>query len=138
MKELIAGLAILLILIIFPLQAQVDTINAFKINHLNRIVYNSAEQARFDGYFTDENINETKQKLAKVFGVSEDDITFEGTRTIKYRSTEYNASRDRIEYKITVPFRNIVAAADFLGISQDENTKSLIKQGFVLSEVLKP
>lgn len=137
MKEFIAGTAMLLILLIFPLQAQVDTINAFKINNMNAVVYNSAEQARFDGYFTPDNIDKLKTELAAVFSVDPSEVVFEGTTTVKYRSTIYD-EREKIEYKITVPFGTLIASADLLDIEQDVNEKTMTKSGFVFSEVLRP
>lgn len=127
----------LLILLIFPLQAQVDTINAFKINNMNSVVYNAAEQARFDGYFTTENIDNIKAELAAVFKVDPSEVVFEGTTTIKYRSTIYD-EREKIEYKITVPFGTLIASADLLDIEQNVNEKTMTKSGFVFSEVLQP
>lgn len=137
MKEFISGIAILLLLLIFPIQAQTDTINAFKINNLNEIVYNSIEQARFDGYFTPDNVMQLKDKLAVVFDVDPDQVVFEGTTTIKYRTSNYD-EREKIEYKISVPFGTLISSAKFLDIDEDVNNKTIVKSGFVFSEVLKP
>lgn len=137
MKEFLSGVAILLLLLIFPLQSQLDTINAYKINKFNEILFNSAEQARFDGRFTNENITETKNKLADVFKVEPSEIVFNATTSIKYRSDEYD-EREKIEYHVSVPLKSIFASANFLGLSDDVNRKVVEKSNYVFSEVLKP
>lgn len=137
MKEFISGVAILLILLIFPLQSVRDTTNAHKISSLNEIVFNSIEQARFDGYFTEENIDETKEKIAGVFKVEKSEIEFNGTTSIKYRTSEFD-EREKIEYKFIIPFKNIFGGASFLGLSDEVNNKNIVKEGHVFSEVLAP
>lgn len=137
MKEFISGLAILLILLIFPLQSQVDTLNAFKINNLNDIVYNAAERARFDGYFTPQNIEEIKTKTAAVFNVDPSEVQFTGTESIRYRQETYDLNRQKIEFEVTVPFGTILPSAAFLGVDTTINDQNIVKKGYVFSEVLE-
>lgn len=135
MKEFISGTAMLLLLLIFPLQAQTDTLSAYKINNLNEIVFNAAEQARFDGYFTNDNITDTKNKIAQVFNIEPSEVIINATTTPKFRSNEYD-ERERIEYEIIVPFKGIFASSQFLGLSDEINNKNIVKKGYIFSEVL--
>ena len=136
MKEFISGVAILILLLIFPLQAQYDTVNAYKINRMNDVVYMTAERARFEGRFTTEMIETAKTEIAKAFNVGVNEVTFEGTTTKTVRSDKYSEA-GKIHYKYTVPFKNILASAKFLGISDAKNRQLAVKEGFVYSEVLR-
>lgn len=134
MKEMISGVAILLVLLIFPLQSMTDTATAYKLDRINEIMFNAAEEARYDGYFSDP--DKVKQDILSVLGdkAKDGDVVFEAEEDIKYRNTEDYASRERIEYKLTVTLRGVLG---FLSYDSPRNTFVYVKEGFVYSEVLR-
>lgn len=138
MKNFISGVAILILLLVFPLQNVLEIVNDHKINKFDEIVYRATQTARTDGYFTDANINELKYNITTSFSdVTEDEILINVTTTPKYRLNEFDA-RENIEYEIGIPVKKIVVAGSLFGIDDADNRYMYIKKGYVLSEVLMP
>jgi hypothetical protein len=136
MKNFLAGLAIVVLLIVFPLQAVLEISNERRIQRFSDIIYVSAQTARLDGYFKQENIDKLKHDLITEFpDLTDNDIYIDVTQTKKYRTLEFD-EREAIFYDIRIPIRKIVAVPAYWGISDFENQVTAKRAGFVLSEVL--
>jgi hypothetical protein len=138
MKNFITGVVFMILLLIFPLQNTLEISNDNRMRKFDDIVYNAAQKARQDGYFTQENINSIKSSLIDNFDdLSDGDIFINVTTTPKYRVNEYD-EREAISYEISIPIRKIVVAGSILGISDTDNQFRYGKKDFVWSEVLMP
>lgn len=138
MKNFIAGLAVLLLLLIFPLQSALELINDQRENRFDEIVYSSVQTARTDGYFKQSNIDKLRADLKAAFrDLTDGDITINVTTTPKYRLNVYD-ERELINYDISIPVRKAFVAPALLGISDADNQYICEKKGFVTSEVLMP
>lgn len=138
MKNFLAGLAIILLLIVFPLQSVLEISNERRLQKFSDAVYEAAQTARLDGYFKQETIDGLRQELLNEFpDLSESDIYVNVTTTRKYRTYTFD-DRETINYDIRIPIRKIVAVPALWGISENENKTTAVRSGFVLSEVLPP
>lgn len=138
MKNFITGAAILILLLIFPVQNAQDLINQNRINKFSSIVYLATQTARTDGYFKQDNIDKLKADLITAFpDLSEADIYVDVTTTPKYRTNVFD-NREAIYYDIRIPVRRVLASPGFFGLSDNENQYVSRRSGFVLSEVPMP
>lgn len=138
MKNFIAGIAILILLVVFPLQNVLEVVNDHKISKFDEIVYRATQTARTDGYFTAANIAELKDNIIDSFSdVSDSDIYINVTTTPKYRLNAFD-EREVISYEISIPVKKIVIAGSLFGINDADNQYRYSKKGYVLSEVLMP
>jgi hypothetical protein len=138
MKNFIAGAAMLILLIVFPVQTSLEIINEARISKFSNIVYVATQTARTDGYFKQSNIDKMKSELLSAFpDLSPEEIYMVVTTTPKYRTDIYD-NRETINYDIRIPIRRIIAAPGLFGISEADNQYMTKKTGFVLSEVLRP
>jgi len=136
MKNFLAGIAIVVLLIVFPLQTVLEITNERRIQRFTDIVYVAAQTARFDGYFKMETIDKLKNDLKTEFpDLSSSDIYINVTTTMKYRTNVYD-DREAINYDIRIPVRKVVAVPAYFGITDSENKVTVKRAGFVLSEVL--
>jgi len=136
MKEFLAGLAIVVLLIVFPLQSVLEIYNERRVQRFSDIVYTACQTARLDGYFKQATIDKLKADLTTEFSdLSAGDIYVNVTTTKKYRTTVFD-EREEINYDIRIPIRKIVAVPAYWGISDGENKATAKRAGFVLSEVL--
>ncbi len=135
MNNFIVNIAMTFITIFFILQFVVDQTNHKHRADFNNVVEASVQDARKEGYFTPEIIDELKTDISKKLYVSENEIDVQVTTTPKYRTNVYNPS-ELIEYKISVPTKKIVAMAGFFGIDESQNTKPYSISGKVSSERL--
>ena len=110
MKNFIAGTAMLILLIVFPVQTSLEIINEARISKFSNIVYIAVQTARTDGRFKQSNIDKMKNDLLAAFpDLTESDIYIDVTTTPKYRTDVYD-SREAIYYDIRIPVRKIIAA----------------------------
>lgn len=136
MKNFLAGLAIVVLLIVFPLQAVLEITNERRIQRFSDIVYIATQTARTDGYFKQATIDKLKQNLmSDMPDLTAGDIYVNVTTTKKYRTSVFD-EREAINYDIRIPIRKIVAVPAYWGISENENQVTAKRAGFVLSEVL--
>ena len=137
MKNFLAGLAIVVLLIVFPLQAVLEISNERRIQRFSDIVYVAAQTARLDGYFKQENIDKLKHDLIKEFpDLSNSDIYINVTQTKKYRTLEFD-EREAIYYDIRIPIRKTAAVPAYWGISDFENQVTVKRAGFVLTGLMQ-
>ena len=136
MKNFLAGLAIVVLLIVFPLQAVLEITNERQIQRFSDIVYVATQTSRIDGYFKQATIDKLKQDLMSDFpDLTAGDIFVNVTTTKKYRTSVFD-EREAINYDIRIPIRKIVAVPAYWGISESDNQVTAKRAGFVLSEVL--
>jgi len=136
MKNFLAGLAIVVLLIVFPLQSVLEISNERRMQRFSDVVYIATQTARLDGYFKQATIDKLKQDLASDFpDLADGDIYVNVTTTMKYRTSEFD-EREAINYDIRIPIRKIVAVPAYWGISDSENQVTAKRAGFILSEVL--
>ena len=138
MKQLIIMSAVMILLMLFPLQYALEQKNYYEISQFQKIVYNAKEQAISAGYFTDAIINDLKANIVAEFkDVEEGELIIEVTKTPKYRTDIFD-QREMIYYKIGVPIHKLIAGNRFLGISDEENASYYIIESYAASELVRP
>lgn len=138
MKNLIVGMAVLLLLIIFPLQSVLDIVNYRRVTRFNECVYTACQKARTSGYFTSDIISELLNEIKDTFpNISDADIDYDLTTTRKYRLDAFD-DREVIEYDVAVPIDKIIYANALLGIQDEDNRYTHRVAGYVLSELPMP
>jgi len=120
MNNFIVNIAMTFITLFFVLQFVVDQTNHKHRVDFNNIVEASVQDARKEGYFTPEIIDDLKHDISQKLYISEDEIVIQVTTTPKYRTNAYNPS-ELIQYKISVPTKKIIAMASFFGIDESKN-----------------
>jgi len=119
----------------FPFQGLVDNLNAKRERAFDNIVQQHVQQARIQGYFTQDNTDDMKQQLAKVFYIDSNEITVNCTTTPKYRSKIFEPN-ELIHFEVSVPLKKIFVMQLFWGYSDSENTRNIVYKGDVSSERL--
>ncbi len=119
MNKYIALAIVLPLMLFFVLQYTLNIKNTHIKDLSGDIVTAACEQAKQEGYFTEEIINNMKEDMERI-GVNPEQVIIEVTTTPKYRVDEFD-SREMIEYKIGVPIDKMFAAASFFGLSNDDN-----------------
>lgn len=138
MKQMIVMMAVLVLLLTFPLQYALEQRNHYKMGQFQKHVYNAKEQAKALGYFSDDIINEFKQNVLDEFkDLQETELIIEVTRTPKYRKNEFD-ERELIYYKIGMPIKRLVAANALWGISDSENSTYYYIENYTPSEQVMP
>lgn len=135
MKQFIVLLAVLPFLLIFMLQYSVEQVNHYHISLLQQMVTESAQVAKQDGYFTQENIDNLRSDISRVFNTPPDTIIINADTTPKYRVNEFD-ERELIHYTVQVPISMLVAGAAFFGISEEENHGMYTISSYTASELL--
>lgn len=134
MKELIVLMAVLLILMVFPLQYATEQKNHHNLSVLYSLVNASKEEARQDGYFTTTNITNLKTQISSKFkDVTEAEITITAT-TLADRKVR----GELIYYRVEVPIKKILAAATFWGIDPADNQMNFVIEAYAASEWVSP
>lgn len=138
MKQIIVLCACLPLALILILQIGVTTTNNSNAIFVQTVVEEAAEEARYDGCFTNENIDSLKTTISEKLDIPKEEIIVNATgeSDVKYKSSHYNSGNSEIEYSITVPIKKIIAAPKFFGISTASNSGIMIKEGSILSERL--
>ena len=139
MKQLIVLCAVFLLLAAIILQIPLEMINYEKKHAIMFYVNNAKEMAKQEGYYTDEILNDLTNNIAKkmnINNINEIIIDKETTKTPKYRPDKFD-SRETIYIKVSVPFKKIIAAPGFYGISDSENKGYYIIEEVTTSEKLR-
>ncbi len=138
MKQLIVMSAVIVLLLLFPLQYALEQRNYYDIGQFQKYVYNAKEAARVKGYFTDQIIDELKAHLLTEFEeIQESEIVIEVTRAPKFRTNTFD-EREMIYYKIGIPLKKLIAANALLGISDEENRTYYFIESYAPSELVLP
>lgn len=135
MKSFIVGTAVFLIMIFFVLQWSIEQQGHYKRTALINIVTQHAQQARMEGYFTEDIKTSMREKISDKLHIQQDEIVMEVTDTPKYRTEVFNEN-EMISYKVSVPMGQIVAMAGLWGLDEDSNSYWYPIEGKVSSERL--
>lgn len=136
MKNIITLSAVIIVLMIFPLQYAMEQHNNHNLSMLQVYVNNAKEKAKIAGYFTPEIIDELKTNLLNVFdNLNEADIIINVTTTPKYRKNVYD-ERELIHYRIEVPIKKVLATPTFWGLSEADNQYKYVIENYTTSELL--
>lgn len=130
MKEFISGLATLILLSVFLVQFTANQITHNKLLFVQEDITASMQEVKQEGCLT----TEIKDRLTDNL---KDDLRQDDASgiVIEASHTDINNRAYRgtlIEYTVKVPVKNIVGAATFLGITNNETTKTY--SGYVSSE----
>lgn len=138
MKDFLVLLACLPIAIALTLQISLNSVNQHDAVRVSKIVNAYAEEARFNGYFKDADIDEMKEEIAQALECETDDVLVSCTEKgdAKYKATTYS-NNAKIEYRVEAPIKTVIAAGSLYGITDSENKGKIIKEGYVMSEKLK-
>lgn len=138
MKQLIVMSAVLILLLLFPLQYALEQKNYYYMGQFQKYVYNAKEEARAEGYFSNAIIDELKTNILGEFdNIDESEIIIDVTQIPKYRTNEFD-EREMIHYKIGIPIKKLIAANSIMGISDDENKMYYYIENFASSELVRP
>jgi len=136
MKSLIVTIAILPILMFFPLQNTVQNINHYRTTSFNNIAYKHIQIARVEGHFSDENIEELLDTIEEVFFIDRDDMIVNVTTEVMYRGEEF-VETEVIEYEIGLPIDKFIAMHRFFNVEDEDNKGYYVLRGSVQSERLE-
>lgn len=137
MKDFIVLIAVLIILLPFPLQYALEEYNHHQKAEIQSYVYVAKEKAKQKGYFSDNIITELTENISKNFRIDEANIKITVTKTPKYRTNTFS-ERELIYYKVEVPINRIIAAPSIWGITEQENKTTYIIEGYTSSEAIMP
>lgn len=136
MKEIIAFIAIFLLLLWTAMQPVVNEINYTHMAVVQNIVYSAAQKARTDGYFTTTNIAGIKNDITTAFPqITAVEITVTATTTPKYRTDAFD-DREMIDFNVKIPIKKIIAMQPFFGLTDAQNKMDYAVDGHVPSEKL--
>lgn len=120
LKQFIVLVAVFLLFIPVFMQISAENVNFAKKSAVEYFVSNAKEEAKQEGFYTEEILKELKSNIAEKLNINANRIVIDPstTKTVKYRLNEYDI-RGRIFIRISVPFDNVIAAGDFLSIDKD-------------------
>ncbi len=130
MKNLIVLMAVMIILMVFPLQYATEQKNHHNISIFQGIVNNGKELAKQDGYFSTVNINEIKLKTSEAFKT----IGVDEVQVIATTITDRKVRGEIIYYRIGVPIKKLLAASTFWGIDPADNQMIYWIENYTSSE----
>ena len=130
MKQLIVLMATLPIMIIFIMQMGLDQKNAQTLTAIQSCTYAAKEQAKQAGCFTQEISEDLRHNISKLTDIKEDNIKIEADRDVKYRYSDDKL----IHYKVKVKIDNVMAANNFFGIGDKENSYEFKIESYTASE----
>ena len=139
MKDVIAFLAILILVLFFPAQFILNQVNYYRIVNAQNIVYSYAQKARYDGGFSESTKNSIRNDLLNRYpGLSGSDIIINADAPVKYNRGAPFDSSAMIYFSVKFPIKNILAMPFLFGLSESDNKKEYEIRGKVMSEVLQP
>lgn len=138
MKQFIVLTAILPLMLIFMAQFALEQKNSGAMNVLQQQVYTAKEQAKQEGCFTPEIIEQLKREINAKLGVPEEDILIVATESPQYRINYFDPEHKRglIHYSVSVPIEKIMAGGNLLGIPSERNRGVYTVEGTTASEKL--
>ncbi len=137
MKQIIVMCAVLPLLLLFVSQFALDQQHATTNNFIYETIDVAKEQAKRDGCFTVENMDNLQEAIADRLKVKKDEIIVIATNTPKYRTNDYQGA-EQIYYRVEIPVKKIMAGAGLLGIEDEDNQGKIIIENSVSSELLAP
>jgi len=142
MKQFLVLMAVLPLLLVFLVQFSLDQINNSRLGLLSDYVYTAKEEAKQEGYFSEEILNELRSNIAKAFDIMPSDIIIQATQSVRYRVmstdslSEDNFERGLIYYKVSVPIQEIMAGRRLFGIKEEDNSYYYTIESYAASERL--
>ena len=134
MDKYIAAVLCIPLLLIFIAQYAVQVTNNYVLGNSNVIIEEAKEEAKQEGAFTSEIIDDMIADFAEIgVTVERSDIVVSSDK--KYRTNRYD-ERELIEYEITVPIGKKIATGGWFGLSEDENLFRKTYHGQIASEAL--
>lgn len=134
MNNIIALFICLPLLASFIPMNTVQIVNNHNINRVEGIVNAAKEEARGEGYFTQDIKDEMKDQI-KELGFTDDEIIINVTDTTKYRTDTFDPSQ-LISYKVGIKLDRLIGGNSVLGVSDEDNTTIHYVSGNVTSERL--
>ena len=132
MEKFIALCICLPLLVVFIPQYGLQTKNNEMISRAEVIVDAAKEEAKQEGYFTTDIINQMESSFEDM-GVESGELVINVTTTPKYRVNSFD-DREMIEYEIGIPIEKKIAANDFFGITDADNKTVYYFEGSFASE----
>lgn len=134
MKQFIVLLAVLPVLMVFVLQLPMEQKHSQTVARIQDAVYTAKEEAKQEGYFSEEIKDRLRSRLSRVTGAKPSEILIRCDPGIK---TRYGKGTDRlICYRVEVPVRHVMAAPAFFGMSGKENSIRYVIDSYTASERL--
>lgn len=132
MKQLIALMGVLPIMMVFMLQLGLDQKNSQITSNIQSCVYAAKEQAKQEGLFTKEIEEKLKENISKTTGIGADEISIATDKVIKSRYSDFN---DRlIHYRVEVKIPKVMACNNIYGVSNRQNSYDFVVEGYTASE----
>ncbi len=132
MKQFIVLMAVLPIMLIFLLQFTADQVNGEKAAFIQSVVYAAKEDAKQEGYFTEEIKSRIVKEISEGISVPAEYIEVATGDEIKYRYAKGDGRL--IHYRVSVKLDGVMAGGRFLGISDNENTVTYVIDSYTASE----
>ncbi|MBR0139372.1 MAG: hypothetical protein IJM17_03690 [Firmicutes bacterium] len=127
MKNLITGIACMIILSVFLVQISSYQAAHSRILFAETAVNSAVETARQDGCFTASNIARLRARLSARLGCDPSEIVINASSVPVMRGS-------MIEYSVSYPLKGIVAASKALGIADEDNMTVNTISGSAASE----
>jgi len=137
MNNYLIGIAVVLLLITFPIQQAVEKYNNHKAIIVMKAVDYTIEVAVREGYFTDANQSDLVNRLTGAFAdLDTADVEFVSvTETPRYKTELYDEA-ELVEWTIRVRINNVFAVPALSGITAENNNYYLYFVGKMPSERL--
>lgn len=135
MKQFIVLMGVLPILLVFLMQYTLEQKNNQNISTLQDYVYAAKEEAKQEGYFTEEIKEKMVANIADEFNIPISEIQVQLEDVPKYRVSQFD-ERELIGYKVTVPIEKIMAGGNLFSISKEENRGQYTIESWTASEKL--
>ncbi|MBE6032280.1 MAG: hypothetical protein IJO79_03560 [Firmicutes bacterium] len=138
MKQLIVLAGVLPLLLVFMMQYTLDQRNNAQISWLQDQVYTVKEQAKQEGYFTPEMVDDLRMAISERLEIEPQEVQISATGTPQYRTNEFEETQRRgiIRYRIEVPMKQLMAGGSLFGISKEANQGTYVIEGITASERL--
>jgi len=130
-KNIITGVACLLLLSVFMVQFTSNQVTHSKMLYVETQVNTAVEEAKQEGCFTSSIVSSLKSKIAAKTGCSEAEVIITASNTPVVRGSE-------ISYSVSYPLKGVIGASTLLGINAAQNTVTHTLSGTVISEYVRP
>ena len=130
MKNLITGMACLIILCVFLVQITGYQAAHSKLLYAETVVNTAVESARQAGCFTEKIKDHVRNSISAKLGCEPSEVTIDATPVPVLRG-------GIITYTITFPLKNVIGASKLLGISEEDNRVVRTITGSAASEYLE-
>ncbi|GKX28707.1 hypothetical protein SH1V18_11870 [Vallitalea longa] len=135
MKDFIVLIAVLILLLPFPLQYALEEYNHNQKSEIQSYVFTAKEKAKQEGYFTEKIKKQLIESITQNLNIKENDISIITDNKRKYRESKFNKD-NLIHYKIEVPIKKVIAVPIIWGISDEENQTVYTIEGYAASEAI--